>query len=63
MNEFTPLWQSLTRQPLAFVGGLVAGALRLDLQHEPLKSWLQQYNVNTAPIESRPAGPQSITID
>ncbi len=63
MNELAPLWESLTRHPLAFVGGLVAGALRLDLQHEPLKSWLQHYNVNTAPLDSRPTGPQSITID
>lgn len=30
------------QEPVAFFGGLVAGLLRLDLQEEPLRDWVQR---------------------
>lgn len=30
------------QEPVAFLGGVVVGLLGLNLQEDPLKSWLQQ---------------------
>ncbi len=66
LTELSPLLQECLAQPLGFVGGLVAGALRLNLQDEPVKTWLaQQGTVATAavPRPNMANGPQSIDID
>ncbi|KAK4394949.1 hypothetical protein Sango_1649200 [Sesamum angolense] len=34
--------RSLNREPVAFVGGMFAGLLRLDLNEEPLKEWVSR---------------------
>ena len=39
-GEAGPLEQPLLREPGAFWGGFVAGALGLDLREEPLRTWL-----------------------
>jgi hypothetical protein len=62
MDELRPILQELTLQPTAFFGGLVAGFLRLDLNEDPLKSWLGQQGVAT-PTSPKQSGPQSISID
>ena len=70
LTELSPLLQELTRQPLAFLGGFVSGALRLNLADDPVKSWLdQQAGVSTSASTADPSsngkssGPQSISID
>lgn len=69
-DELTPLLQELAHNPVAFLGGFMAGALRLDLSEDPVKSWLEQQGgaVSTVAGEGTSAsgkksGPQSISID
>ncbi len=71
-DELFPVVQELTGQPVAFLGGFVAGVLRLGLGDEPVKSWLDQhigsdnFSVSDAPASKqngRSKGPQSISID
>ncbi|AFY72186.1 hypothetical protein Syn7502_00011 [Synechococcus sp. PCC 7502] len=64
MDELKPILQELTLQPTAFLGGLVAGFLRLDLNEDPLKTWLSQQGVATKSTTTpKQSGPQSISID
>jgi hypothetical protein len=66
MDELKPILQELTIQPTAFLGGLVAGFLRLDLNEDPLKTWLSQQGVVSTAAStstSKKSGPQSISID
>jgi hypothetical protein len=66
LTELSPLLRECLAQPLGFVGGLLAGALRLNLQDEPVKTWLaKQGAVSTAaaPTTATGSGPQSIDID
>jgi hypothetical protein len=66
MDELKPILQELTIQPTAFLGGLVAGFLRLDLNEDPLKTWLSQQGVVSTTANaatSKKSGPQSISID
>lgn len=37
-----PILKEAVKEPVAFFGGLVAGLLRLDLQEEPLKDWVER---------------------
>ncbi|MGB3137934.1 MAG: hypothetical protein WBG38_15705 [Nodosilinea sp.] len=70
LDELTPFVQEMTSHPVAFLGGLTSGLLRLGLSDDPVKSWLQ--NQGAAPAatgsastwaSSRNGGPQSISID
>lgn len=70
LNELTPLLQSGFAQPLAFLGGLCAGMLRLDLSQDPVKTWLDQqmgqsYSTtpSTAPQNGSSGRPKSIEIE
>ena len=63
MEELKPILQELSQNPTAFLGGLVAGFLRLDLNEDPLKTWLNQQGVSSAAPPKPPTGPQSISID
>ncbi|EFN60005.1 hypothetical protein CHLNCDRAFT_133169 [Chlorella variabilis] len=38
----TQLLEAAVKEPVAFLGGVFAGFLALDMQKEPLKSWLQE---------------------
>lgn len=62
MDELKPILHELTQNPTAFLGGLVAGFLRLDLNEDPLKTWLGQQGVAPTPTQKK-SGPQSISID
>jgi len=54
-NELSPLVQEFLQQPTAFLGGFVSGLLGLDLQEDPLKSWLErQTSANRTPPSSPP---------
>ena len=67
MDELKPIVNELLGQPVAFFGGLVSGFLKLDLQQDPLKSWLEKQGAtptNAASSSSAKVdGPQSISID
>jgi len=64
MDELKPILQELVVQPVAFLGGLVSGFLRLDLNEDPLKSWLTGQGVDTSTNQqTKSTGPQSISID
>ncbi|MCS6960620.1 MAG: hypothetical protein RMK91_11295 [Pseudanabaenaceae cyanobacterium SKYGB_i_bin29] len=64
MDELRPIWEAFALQPVAFLGGLLSGFLRLDPQQDPLKSWLQEQGVNTPiPTPETEKRPQSISIE
>jgi len=70
LNELTPVFKELAEQPIAFLGGLVSGLLRINLQDDPVKSWLDEQIGSSANTSStaeennaQSSGPQSITID
>ncbi|MBW4485036.1 MAG: hypothetical protein KME14_21070 [Tildeniella torsiva UHER 1998/13D] len=70
LDELTPFVQELTAHPVAFLGGLASGLLRLSLSDDPVKSWLQNQGVmptgggsGTTWGSDRNGGPQSISID
>jgi hypothetical protein len=70
MDELQPIFQEFVSQPLAFLGGLTSGLLRLNLDEDPLKSWLEQQGVSSETIANQDnsqngngKGPQSIEIE
>jgi hypothetical protein len=70
LDELTPFAQELTTHPVAFLGGLASGLLRLDLSDDPVKSWLINQGASPAAADSaasrasaRNGGPQNISID
>jgi hypothetical protein len=67
LDELTPFVQEMARQPVAFLGGLATGLLRLNLNEDPVKSWLdtQAGKADTTPPgddNTPPDGPQKISI-
>jgi hypothetical protein len=66
-TELTPVVQELTRNPIAFLGGFAAGLLRLDLNQDPVKGWLEKQGATPGsgggPTPPPASGPQSISID
>lgn len=68
-DELTPVMQELARQPVAFLGGFVAGVLRLNLNEDPVKGWLAEQNINMPSPDmgtnssDSSSGPQKISID
>ncbi|MEM6716537.1 MAG: hypothetical protein AAF827_21500 [Cyanobacteria bacterium P01_D01_bin.6] len=67
-DELSPFLQELARQPVAFVGGFVSGVLRLDLNEDPVKSWLSDQDVTVTDEDDSSnngsnSGPQKISID
>jgi hypothetical protein len=72
VTELSPLFKELSQQPIAFLGGLASGLLRLSLADDPVKSWLDQqagsptYSSSTNNSNNHSgngSGPQSISID
>ncbi|MBD2113348.1 MULTISPECIES: hypothetical protein [Cyanophyceae] len=70
LDELTPFVQELTAHPVAFLGGLASGLLRLSLSDDPVKSWLQNQGITPTSGDGggwggndRNGGPQSISID
>ncbi len=69
MDELTPLLRELTGHPVAFLGGFVSGIFRLNLNEDPVKSWLSQQTGSSYPgstsdgTNGKGSGPQSISID
>lgn len=69
LDELKPLLQTLTQHPISFMGGFVSGVLRLSLNEEPVRTWLNQKNSTDTPKRDndhhngKGNGPQSISID
>ncbi|MCW6036223.1 hypothetical protein K4A83_08050 [Spirulina subsalsa FACHB-351] len=42
LDELTPLGKELLQQPIAFMGGFFSGVFKLNLNEDPLKSWLKE---------------------
>ncbi len=68
LDELSPLFKELTQHPVSFLGGLCSGFLRLNLNDDPVKSWLEQQGGTTTYTFSpdrngSSKGPQSISID
>ncbi|MDX2254807.1 MAG: hypothetical protein NW214_04760 [Pseudanabaenaceae cyanobacterium bins.39] len=68
IEELKPIINEFLDQPVAFFGGLVSGFLKLDLQQDPLKTWLEKQGANPVASTSTSSGqskegPQSISID
>lgn len=68
-DELTPFVQELTRQPVAFLGGVVSGMLRLSLDDDPVKAWLDKQGASGPNSDGQTTssdangGPQKISID
>ncbi|NEP12681.1 MAG: hypothetical protein F6K14_21225 [Symploca sp. SIO2C1] len=70
LEELTPIFTELTRQPVAFLGGFFSGAFRLNLSDDPVKSWLDKQTGSTGYTATskesgngQNSGPQSISIE
>ncbi|XP_024403502.1 UPF0426 protein At1g28150, chloroplastic isoform X2 [Physcomitrium patens] len=65
-----PILKEAMKEPIAFLGGMFAGLLRLDLNEEPLKDWVAKtaeaagidINDNQA-VDSDDSIPEDIQID
>ncbi|MGL5066003.1 MAG: hypothetical protein ACRC62_39035 [Microcoleus sp.] len=68
-DELIPVVKELIQQPIAFAGGFVSGLLRLNLNDDPIKSWIddQAGSTYTPPAaedgNTKSSGPQSISIE
>ncbi len=70
LDELTPLFQEFVSKPVAFMGGFASGLFRLDLNEDPVKSWLDKKSgpddysssADDTPNQNG-GGPQSITIE
>lgn len=70
MDEISPLLKELTAHPVSFLGGFVTGVLRLNLNDDPVRGWLdKQSGPSSKPPSSgngsgsNGSGPQTINID
>ncbi|MEO0534019.1 MAG: hypothetical protein AAF215_09130 [Cyanobacteria bacterium P01_A01_bin.123] len=70
MDELTPIFTELVGQPVAFFGGLFSGVFRLNLEDDPVKTWLDNQagaSTGTTPSDhthnGKANGPQTISID
>ncbi len=54
------------QNPIPFMAGFVAGVLKIDLEQDPVKQWMEQRGVDFSQVSQKDApksGPQNITID
>ncbi len=69
IDELTPIFKELAQHPLSFMGGVFSGVLRLNLNDDPVKSWLSQQtgfsstNTTNSTNNGKSSGPQRISID
>ncbi|MED6200520.1 hypothetical protein PIB30_085943 [Stylosanthes scabra] len=54
--------EALKQEPVAFLGGVFAGILRLDLNEEPLKEWVSR-TVEAAGISEEETGAEGSTTE
>jgi hypothetical protein len=66
LTELQPFVQECIEQPVAFLGGVVSGFLKLSLSEDPLKSWLNKQGLTDIPSSTTANNnnkPQNISID
>jgi hypothetical protein len=66
LNELTPFFKELAKEPVAFCSGFISGALRLNLTDDPVKTWLEKqagFTPTSNPTSQTKAKPTSIDID
>ena len=70
LDELTPIFKELSKQPVAFLGGFFSGVFRLNLSDDPVKTWLDEQvgsngytGASTGSENGKTSGPQSISID
>lgn len=66
LDELTPIVQELLGQPVAFFGGFASGLLKINLNDDPVKSWLENQGANVddqSDDDTNGKGPQTISID
>ncbi|ESA36094.1 hypothetical protein N836_08935 [Leptolyngbya sp. Heron Island J] len=68
LDELTPIMQEILGQPVAFLGGFASGFLKLNLNDDPVKSWLENQgadvsNQSNDDDDTNGKGPQTISID
>jgi hypothetical protein len=68
LDELTPIVKTLVAEPIAFLGGFAAGVFQVNLNEDPLKSWLAQNPTDasantTTPSVDNTKGPKTISID
>jgi hypothetical protein len=67
LTELSPLVQEFAQQPIAFMGGLFTGLLKLSLTEDPVRSWLNQQTGSTTYTTNGQGhngnAPKSITIE
>lgn len=70
LDELIPMVKELIQQPIAFTGGFFSGLLRLNLNDDPVKSWIDEQAGSSSYTPSptganngKSTGPQSISID
>lgn len=69
LDELIPVVKELIQQPIAFTGGFFSGLLRLNLNDDPIKSWIDDQTGTTytqtvaEDSNGKSSGPQSISID
>ncbi|MBP0019506.1 MAG: hypothetical protein J7647_18385 [Cyanobacteria bacterium SBLK] len=65
-EELLPIGKEFLQNPVAFAGGFLAGALHLNLNEDPLKSWLDEQSdtaANPRDDDRDENKPQSIDIE
>ncbi len=63
VEELKPIVQEAFKQPIAFMGGFVSGVLKLNMNEEPLKSWLEKQGDLSIKTKSKNSGPETINIE
>ncbi|XVE54997.1 hypothetical protein DITRI_Ditri03aG0125800 [Diplodiscus trichospermus] len=67
-----PILKQAVKEPVAFMGGMFAGILRLDLNEDPLKEWvartveasgISEDDVSENSLEAEEDAPQQIEIE
>jgi hypothetical protein len=67
-DEIAPIVKEFAKEPIAFASGFVSGLLRLDLNEDPVKTWLERQagftpTSSAAPQDPNDRTPQSIDIE
>jgi hypothetical protein len=70
LNELSSIVTDFVRQPIAFGSGFIAGALGLNLNDDPIRSWLNREfdqglssGANLEPRNGQTDKPRTISID
>lgn len=62
LDELTPLWQRVQKDPIAFGAGLLSAVLQQSPQQEPWRSWLAERQ-SAGASDAQPNRPTRIAID